>query len=107
MASWQDFYGTGYLSAKALGKRKIRGKIITVFPETTKGSTKEEKTQLCMEVTGEDAKILLNKTNAAALAAVFGDNFAKWVGRTVEIKTAPTTYAGKAVQGLLVVPIGK
>ena len=107
MASWQDFYGTGYLSAKALGKKKIRGKILAVYPETTKVGGKDEKTQLCLEVAGEDAKVLLNKTNATALGAAWGDNFNKWIGKTVEIKTGPTTYAGKAVPGLFVTPVGK
>jgi hypothetical protein len=104
MLDWRKFYGGNYLSAKALGKRTLKGKILSVSPETIKGTDDETNTRLCVELEGEDKKIPLNAGNAEALAAKFGDDCGKWKGKKVIVDIHMTTYNGKPVPGLRIRP---
>jgi hypothetical protein len=47
----------------------------------------------------------LNKTNASALSAVWGDDTEDWYGRWLELFSVPTTYNGRNYNGLRVRPI--
>jgi hypothetical protein len=42
---------------------------------------------------------VINKTNANNLADAFGKNFAKWPGKPITVRSEPTMFGGKAVQG--------
>jgi hypothetical protein len=105
MPSFKDFFGGKTLSAEKLGKRIIQGKILDCEPITIKSKEGEENLRLCIKVVGEDKFIALNSTNAHALGAKWGDDYTKWIGHTVKIFSAPTTFAGKNVKGISIQPI--
>ena len=104
MPSYKDFYGSSFLSAKALGKRVIKGKILAIAPETMEGRDGKSKNRLCLTVSGEEKLIPLNATNADALGKKWGENFDKWKGRTVTIRITGVKFGDRDVDGLLVVP---
>ena len=54
---------------------------------------------------GATKGIALNKTNAMAIAALFGSETDDWTGGTVEISTAKVMYQGKMVDGITVMPV--
>lgn len=107
MPSYKDFYGSSYLAAKDLGKRIIKGKILTVGPETIKGKDSEETTRLVISISGEDKQVALNASNANRLGTAFGEDFTKWKGKSVQVNVATVQFAGKDVDGLYVKPVGK
>jgi hypothetical protein len=104
MASYKNFYGPKTLSAKQLGNKKIKGKILDVTPVTMRGADKIVHTRLCLTVQGETKRIPLNATNAETLGTKYGEDFAKWKGKTVTIQVHKTQFEDQDVDGLLVTP---
>ena len=52
---------------------------------------------------GQEKALVLNKTNATALANAFGKKYANWVGELVSLFSAPTSYG----EGVRVRPLRK
>ena len=50
-------------------------------------------------------KLPLNKTNAAMIASIFGDDTASWHGRTIEVWAELVPFQGRLVNGLKVRPV--
>lgn len=106
MPTWKDFYGSKIMSAKKLGNRKIKGKVLEVTVESLTGTDGVAKDRLCLTLASCSEKIPLNASNAEALAKAFGDNYTSWVGKQIEVSKHKTQFAGSPVDGLLVRPIG-
>ena len=75
---------------------------------TITGATVEEfnnqdgsKDRKIVIVFGEDPRrLVLNKTNAEAIADIYGDDSANWVNKQVMLFTIATTFNGKNVYGI-------
>ena len=54
-----------------------------------------------------DAKkgLVLNVTNASAVAAEFGDDMDAWAGHKIELYGTPVTFQGKTVDAIRVRPV--
>jgi hypothetical protein len=102
MVSIRDQYGSQYLNAADLTEERVRGTIRTAGVEEV-GPNREAK--VVLSVVGLPKRVVLNRTNAAALAKVFGDETSDWVGRHVEVFAAPTQYAGKPTMGVRLLPV--
>jgi hypothetical protein len=107
MADYRDIYRTPLLSAKNLGKRVITDTISMVYPETVTGEDKQSKDRIIIELTNDDIRISLNKTNAVVLATAFGTDYDEWVGRKVKVSTHKVDMKGSKVDGLLITAIKK
>jgi len=105
--SWKQFYGGNYMSAKVFGNRKLKAKIEAVDDEDVGQKGKQGRHQVVLTLAGESRKYPLNKTNIEALDKAWGEDFDKWVGKTVEVSTTDRTYEGNAVKGLLIKPVKK
>lgn len=64
------------------------------------GSRDEPKLVLSLE--GKSKKVVLNKSNMAAVIDAFGDETDHWRGNEVTLQAAMTQYQGKPVMGVLV-----
>ena len=53
----------------------------------------------------EDRALVLNKTNASAMAMAFGKDFSAWRGREIVLRCEPVNFAGKMVPSLRLSPI--
>lgn len=51
---------------------------------------------------GKEKGLVLNKTNATAISALYGPESGSWAGQSVVLFTIWTEYQGKPVQGLRV-----
>ena len=69
-----------------------------------------------MDVVGDDRKpivyfqdakkgLVLNVTNARAIAQLGGDDMDNWSGMCIEVFTTPTTYQGQPREGIRVRPL--
>ncbi len=105
MPSFRKYVGGKTLTAKALGKRKIVGKILNVSPEVLKNRDGQETERLCILVEDERKLIPLNVGNAERLGEHWGEDYEDWIGRPVIVTTHKTKFAGKDVDGILVSPM--
>lgn len=93
MPTFNDLYGSKFLSAADLGNREIRATISDVAAEElTDRETNKTKTKLVVGFRGKTKKLILNKINATALKNGLGsDEWTSWVGTDVVLFTQETT----------------
>src|SRR5262245_53043649 len=100
---FDDLYGSKYFSVTDLkgGQPRLRiGKIEVDELREKNGGTKRK---LVVYFDGQEKALVLNKTNATALANAFGKKYANWVGEFVSLFSAPTSYG----EGVRVRPLRK
>jgi hypothetical protein len=103
MSSYDDLYGTKYLSAGEVA-RPTTAVIDRIEEETFVRPGEPPRTKKVLYVKGGKKGIVINKTNAANLAAVFGKDFAAWPGQRITVQAEPTSFAGKRTMGLRLYP---
>ena len=94
-----EVYGGTYLSGAELQGKTHRLQIEAVAVEEI-GDEREKK--LVVAFVGAKKNLVLNKTNASALVAAFGDDTDGWPGRSVELFTMPVNFNGKIYDGIRV-----
>jgi hypothetical protein len=95
---YDDLYGSKYLTASDLHgetPRREIGKVDLVELKEKDGSTKRK---YIVHLRGEEKALVLNKTNATKLAALFGKDRSKWVGVTVELYAEMTSLGKEGVR---------
>src|SRR5262249_18336155 len=76
------------------------GKIEVAELREKNGSTKRK---LVTYFEGQEKALVLNRTNATALANAFGKQYASWVGQAIELFSVPTSFG----EGVRVRPLRK
>jgi hypothetical protein len=102
-SEFDTIYGSKYLSATEVDK-PIQLVIGKVEPVSFEKPGEPSKKKALLWFNGEDKALVLNKTNASALAYAFGKNFSDWIGNTVELRRESVFFGGKTVPGLRVYP---
>jgi len=97
MAKVSDIYGGTYLTGVDLAGKSYRLPVEAVTVEEI-GDEREEK--LVVSFRGAKKSLVLNKTNASALVAAYGDDTDAWPGRMVELFTVPVTFNGRTYDGV-------
>ena len=72
-----------------------------VTEETFGGKNTDAEQKVCLGFVGAKKKLPLNKTNLCMMAALFGTETDKWIGRKVELHTEKVTYGGKVFDGVV------
>jgi hypothetical protein len=101
MSSVSEFFPSNYLKAADIKGKTIKAVIegwdVADFGEGNK--------KPAIMFVGKEKGLVLNKTNATAIADEFGDDMDEWAGKPVEISTIKTrNKEGKVVDGLCVTP---
>jgi hypothetical protein len=89
---FDDLYGSKYFCAADLKGGTVRlkiGKVETVELREKTGGTKR---RWILWFEGQEKALVLNKTNAIALATVFGKNPENLIGQMVELFAAMTSF---------------
>jgi hypothetical protein len=94
-----DQFPSDYLRAADLEGKELTLTIRNVAMEEV-GADRENKPVLYFE--GQDKGIILNKTNAATIAELYGDDTDEWPGEAITLFSAMVTYQGKTMPGLRV-----
>lgn len=63
-------------------------------------------TKPCVYFQGKQRGLLLNKTNANTISAIYGTNTEGWMGQNIEIFPTTTDFQGKLVDCIRVRPAG-
>ena len=89
-----------YLKASDLGDRSLTVTIDNVVIENVgqEGSAEEHKPVIYFA--GKQKGLVLNKTNAEAIAYVYGDETDAWLGKPVEIFTMMVSFQGRMTPGI-------
>lgn len=101
MASYKTVFGS-YLKAEDLQGKVVNIQIESVTIELVKDDESDQKEKkLVAHFVGKDKAMILNRTNADALQAIFRtDDYEHWRG-LVQLFVDPTVkYAGRVVGGL-------
>jgi hypothetical protein len=101
MTRFDTLYGSRFLAATDL-KAPVTATIerVTFEPFTRPGEA--TRTRCVLHFKGDLKPMVVNKTNAIILAAAYGKDFDKWIGKRVIVRAEPTVYAGKPTPGLRV-----
>jgi hypothetical protein len=105
MPNWRSKVGGKTLTASALGKRKIIGKITAVSLEILRAKDGSESERLCLQIEDERKVVPMNVGNCENLSNAYGEDYDNWEGKPVVVSVHKTKYAGKPVDGLLVMPL--
>lgn len=101
MPKASDFIQSSTINAETIGDKPVKVKILAVEPETTR----DDKTKLGLTFDKfSDRKLLLNTTNLKLLIKAYGDDYTRWVGKSLTLKTESTMYMGEPTVGVRVVP---
>jgi hypothetical protein len=101
-SDFDDLYGNKYYSVSDLHGQTPHhriGKVVLAELKEKDGSTKRK---YLIYFEGVEKALVLNKTNAQKLAAAFGKDYSKWIGKEVELY-AEMTGLGK--EGVRVRPL--
>lgn len=99
MSKVSDVYGGQYLKAVMIGDETYRLEIKSVEEELV-GQDQERKLVVYFKST--DKGLILNATNANTLAESYGDDTDRWAGKTIDLYTIWTEYAGRRIKGVRV-----
>ncbi len=89
-----------YLKAADLGNRSVTVTIEKVVMENVGQEGQGEEYKPVLYFQGKSKGMVLNKTNAEAIAYVHGDETDAWLGKPVELLTMMVPFQGRMVPGL-------
>ena len=104
MTEFDDIYGSRFLAATDV-KAPVSATIERVSYEPFTRPGEPTRTKCVLHFKGGRKPMVVNKTNANAMAAAFGKAFDNWVGKRVSVRAEQTVFAGKPTLGLRVYPI--
>ena len=107
MPSFRDVVGSKFQAAKDFDKRNFKGKIIEVKREKQDHDDDDSDSRLIMKLNNHSKWFQLNVGNCESFAEKWGDDYEKWVGKTVIINTVARTMQGKPCRGFEMKPDSK
>lgn len=91
-----------------IGAWDLPGDVNVIISEVKAGEIKDTKGRKSKKpivmFRGKEKGLLCNKTNAKAIAAMYGNDTSKWVGRAITVYPTQTDMAGETVECIRVRP---
>ena len=91
-----------YYTAADLAGKTFKANIETVNTEELGGKEKA-----VLGLANHDRQLVVNPTNLRALFKAFGQESGNWLGRWIEVTTAPVTYRGQRTRGIVITPLAR
>lgn len=88
--------------SKFLKSADLQGEAVKVKIKEVKKETLGDDEKLAIYFVGKSKGMILNKTNAYAIKAVYGPDTDEWIGQTIELFAMPVEFQGRMVEGLRV-----
>jgi hypothetical protein len=92
MTTFDDMYGSKWLSADDLGDEAPRYKIKEAEIVSLRDKDGRTNNKLVLRFNNVEKGLILNKTNAGRMATAYGKDESRWIGKVVELYTETTTY---------------
>lgn len=100
MAKVSEVYASPWLRAEDLQGRTIRATVAGATVETLPNADGSKEQKIVVVFVAAKRKLILNKTQAAALVAIAGDDTDRWPGVVVFLAPQPTNN-GKTTISIL------
>lgn len=102
---WKRYFDNDYIGAWDLGA----GDHAVVIERVEQGAlqvpgTSQKERKPLVHFVGKKKPMVLNTTNAKAIAAMYGNNTDDWAGKPISIYATKTTFAGEEVDCIRVRP---
>lgn len=95
-----QMFPSKYIKSDDIGTAPITVTVkMVIIEEIAQGEHKP-----VMHFMGKDKGMVLNKTNATACAAVWGNETDQWQGKTANLLAQPVMFQGRQVMGLMLQP---
>lgn len=91
--------------SKYFRAQDLEGKSLTVTIIDFEVAELEDGRKPILSFENQPQRLILNKSNATAIANAFGQETNSWIGRQIQITTAFVTFMGKTTLGLKVYPL--
>jgi hypothetical protein len=91
-ADFDELYGSKYLDAADLKGKEPRVVIRSVETVELKDKAGLTKRKYVLSFEGAGKSLVVNKTNAQALAGALGKNTDKWIGQFIQLYAADTQF---------------
>ncbi len=94
-----DLYASesNWLKAEDLRNKEHTVSIDKITIEEVKDQDGKASNKLDLHFISRDKSLLLNKTNATAIAKSYGDDFSEWEGKDIIMYPTVTDFGGKTV----------
>lgn len=106
MAKVSEVYASPWLKAEDLQGKTVKVTVSQASAETLPNADGSKQDKIVLTFQGAKRKLILNKTQAAAMAGIGGDDTDLWRGIEVYLAPQPTNN-GKLTISLLAVPKGE
>ena len=93
-----------WLKAADLQKRRVVVEISHVKAEEINGNDGKKETKAVVYFKGKEKGLVLNKTNAAQIAYMYGDEMDMWGDKQIELYPTMVDFAGKMVEAIRIAP---
>ena len=93
-----NMFPSSFLKASDLGGAPLLVTIESVTQETLKGGEQKN----IMHLAGQDKALVLNKTNAKAIAVLYGKKVSAWTGKRIVLVPAMVDFKGDTVEAIRV-----
>ena len=97
-----DLFPSKYLSAADLQGQEFRLTIQDIYLGTLDNDEGGQQQKPVVRFANAKKEMVLNKTNASAIAASYGDDTAGWVGRDIILFSMMVDFKGRQMAGLRV-----
>lgn len=104
MADWRGMFDRDYLGAWDLQGRDVTVVIDRVKAGELVGQGGRKARKPVVYFRGKEKGFALNKTNAKAIAAMYGNDTSKWSGQSITIYPTQTQFGGEQVDCIRVRP---
>ncbi len=106
MASWRGFFPNPYLAADDLVGGEATHRIAAV-EGVTLGRGKDAQSKLLVRLSALNGgpapkPLVCNRTNASAIASLFGDDVQGWIGQPITLYRAMVDFAGRTTPAIRV-----
>lgn len=104
MADWRGMFDRDYIGAWDLGGRDVTVVIDRVKAGELVGQGGRKARKPIVYFRGKEKGLALNKTNAKAVAAMYGNDTSKWAGKAITLYPTQTQFGGDTVDCIRVRP---
>lgn len=104
MPDYRTMFDSDYLYAFHLAGREVTVEIARVTGGEVTGQGGKKSRKPVAYFKGKDKPLALNKTNCKTIAAMYGTDVAKWVGKRVTIYPTTTNFGNETVDCIRVKP---
>lgn len=98
-----ESFESKYLRASDLQGRRVTVSISHVTVENVGTEDKPENKPVVFFV-GKEKGLVLNKTNAGQISAMYGDETDGWVEKNIELFTQKVSFSGQMVDAIRIIP---